>query len=193
MDAQQLKDWLCEELEKRPDINKAELATALNLEPPAVSKILNGTRQVKAIEYVRILNFLGISANEQGLPDTGNDTESPRTANGWSIPQGITGRQKPQLPEGAHKTFCINDALMKPELLEGEHVMVDRTIKPNTERHPFLVSDGYNRMVRFCRLIPESRPKTIEITARSKTFEPQQLFERDFEVIGKVVAKLNWL
>lgn len=96
MDAQQLKDWLCEELEKRPDINKPELATALNLEPPAVSKTLNGTRQVKAIEYVRILNFLGVSANEQGLPDTGNDTVSPRAANGWSIPQGITGHQERQ-------------------------------------------------------------------------------------------------
>lgn len=203
MDAQQLKEWLSEQLDKRPEKSKAELAKALNLEPPAVSKILNGTRQIKAIEYVRILEFLGVSANEHGLPSTPSRheqdvfdgmKEEQRTKGEWSIPQEILSRPNEGTSDGAHKAFCINDCHMEPAFKQGEHVMVDclETLPSNAPK-AFLVSDGYNRMVRLCRSIPDSQPRTIEITATSKSFEPQQLFEKDFEIIGKVVAKVKWL
>ncbi len=204
MDAQQLKNWLNEELERRPGKSKAELAKALNLEPPAVSKILNGTRQIKAIEYVRILEFLGISANEKGLPEAPPEikTDHEQTAAGlhekkhdqgqWSIPADILGQKRPDIPEIVHRPFCINDNKMEPDFKEGEHVLVDSSAKPDQTVQPFLVSDGHNRMVRFCRIIPKSSPRTIEISSKAKGFEPQQLFEKDFDIIGKVVAKIKW-
>lgn len=46
-----------------PKKTKAQLARLLGLEPPAVSKILAGTRQIKAQEYMKMREFFCLGGN----------------------------------------------------------------------------------------------------------------------------------
>lgn len=163
MDAQQLKTLLSEQPESQPDKNQTELTKALSLGPPAIGELPPSNDETGGL-------------CEQSLK--ADQRLRPRTH--------LLIQQTPY-------HFCINDALMEPDFKGGEHVMVDSNIKPDEHAHAFLVSDGHNQMVRLCRVIPNSTPTTLEITAHSKEFEPQQLFETDFDVLGKVVAKINWL
>ncbi len=204
MDAQQLKEWLTEQLETHPEKSKADLARALNIDPPAVSKILNGTRQIKAIEYVRILEFLGVSANKRGLPvaEAEHARASKEAIAGlyeqefanpeWDIPKTLPGFGQDKQPE-RHTTFEVADKFMQPVLRLGDHVLIDVSIEPDNDPHPFLISDGYSEMIRLCSYKKNSHPRILEIGAHSKDFQAQKLGEEEFQILGKVVAKLEWL
>ena len=88
--------WLKEQFDCNPDKSKAGLARALNLEPPAISKILNGTRQIKAQEYNLMRQYFGLpidGENASGIPDNsykletlagGNQGFNESDKSGWS-------------------------------------------------------------------------------------------------------------
>ena len=56
--------WLNRQFELYPTKTKARLADVLGLEPPAVSKILKGMRQIKAKEYALMRQYFGLSLED---------------------------------------------------------------------------------------------------------------------------------
>lgn len=62
--------WLQLQFRLNPDKTKADLARALGLEPPAISKILAGNRQIKAQEYVKMREFFGMGGTSYNVPIT---------------------------------------------------------------------------------------------------------------------------
>jgi hypothetical protein len=200
MDAQ----WLQFQFKTNPDKNKADLARALNLDPPAISKILNGTRQIKAHEYMSMRSFFG-------LPNE-NDSTSSRIQNRsilqplhahsvnerapadaqWIIPADILN-QRTQTPSEKIHIFKIEDAAMEPEFLRGEHILIDTLDKTPSPPGAFLIFDGFGYMIRNCEYVARSSPPQIQITAHGKKFQPQILSASDLEIIGRAMAKLQWL
>jgi transcriptional regulator with XRE-family HTH domain len=195
-------DWLRAQFTVHPDKNKAELARALGLEPPAISKILSGMRQIKAHEYLMMRRFFGLpvdgekaisppayaGAHTGALHDSG-DLLPPE----WDIPAAIQpARQQPQ-QDTAHNIFTVTDHFMEPAFTRDETVLIDPQDRTPTPSGTFVVSDRFSHMVRLCEMVPGSNPPEVNVMAADKSFQTQTLKLGDFEILGRVVGKVSWL
>jgi transcriptional regulator with XRE-family HTH domain len=193
MDAQ----WLQTQFSLNPDKSKAGLAEAMGLEPPAISKILKGTRQIKAQEYILMRGYFGLpndghaaiaSAPAYTLPSNAvpmfADGDTPPGE--WMMPEDFASTASPE----KMRVFQVRDQFMEPEFKQGERVLVDTADK--TPPGVFVLSDGYSTMLRHCEATAKSNPVKIKISAR-KNFQTQTLQDGEFLILGRVIARLNML
>lgn len=200
MDAQ----WLKAQFKHHPDKTKAGLAKALGLDAPAVSKILNGSRQIKAVEYVVMRQFFGLpsdgghavmrtqsyvleSLEQNNMADSANTAQAQ-----WMIPAEVVQKHTDTSPEHI-KSFKVSDNMMGPDFNRDEHVLVDLSDKTPSPPGTFIISDGFGYLLRHCEFVPHSNPPEIRVSALKKAFEPQALSKGGFEIVGRVIAKLQWL
>ena len=197
--------WLITQFKLNPDKTKAGLARALSLEPPAISKILKGTRQIKAQEYAAMREYFGMPNDgtggiakhknsyvltplspENGLAEKGERLESAE----WVIPANIlSGRTNASSDK--IKIFEVKESTMEPDYRRGENVLVDLSDQIPTPPGVFVVSDGFGYLLRLCEFLPGSRPPEIRVSAKNKSFQPQILKRDEFRIIGRVIAKLQ--
>jgi len=200
--------WLKAQFELHPKKTKTALAKELGLEPPAVSKIINGTRQIKATEYMIMRRFFGLpsdgghalgqgdkqsyvveslNTDRQALRSPEHDAQAE-----WIIPAHIMEKHTQSSSENL-KNFRVEDNMMAPEFHKDEHVIVDVSDQTPSPPGSFIVSDGFGFMLRHCEFVPGSEPPQVKITAIKDTFQSQKLTLKDFQIIGRVIAKLQWL
>ncbi len=200
--------WLKIQFELNPAKSKAELARVLNLEPPAVSKILNGARQIKAQEYNLMRKFFGLPVDGERGARLSNDSYRLETLAGdgmalqdgaipaeqesWVIPAGILS-QRTKAPPEQIKIFTVQESLMEPDYKRGEHVLVDLSDKKPSPPGAFIISDGFGYMLRLCAFAPKSDPPHVKISAVHSGFQSQTLEAGDIDIVGRVIAKLQWL
>lgn len=199
--------WLKIQFDINPDKSKAELAKALGLEPPAVSKILNGARQIKAQEYNMMRKFFGLPVDGEHAVRPSNDgyrletlaggqglgeSEAVQGDESWVIPAGILS-QRTQASPSQIKIFKVQESLMEPDYKRGEHVLVDLSECKPSPPGVFIVSDGFGYMLRSCAYAPKSDPPHIKISAIASDFQTQTLDADEIDIIGRVIAKLQWL
>lgn len=199
--------WLQTQFALNPNKSKAGLAKALGLEPPAVSKILKGNRQIKAPEYAIMRRYFGLpvdgerAASPQNMiePLSGNqqslhlqEHEKDRHDQGWLIPENILSQNTQTTPENL-KTFIVKERVMEPDFKYGEAVLVDLSNNFPSPPGAYIIYDGYSHLVRQCELLQGSAPVEIRISARDKAFMPQTISLEECQIIGRVVAKLQWL
>lgn len=196
--------WLHQQFLLNPERSKSELAQFLGLEPSAVSKMLKNRRQIKAREYMLMRKFFGLPV------ESGNDTPGNRhyildeMAGGknamqdkgdepaqWQIPASILSKRTKAQPEQI-KVIAVEDNMMKPDYNLGEFVMVDLSDKKPAPPGVFLVTDGFGHMLRHCSYIPRSEPPKIKVSANDADFHAQILREGEFEILARVIAKLQW-
>lgn len=203
MDAQ----WLKYQFDCNPTKSKAGLAEVLKLEPPAVSKILNGARQVKAHEYQEMRRYFGLPVDgehatknslDQYRLETLSEKHSmqedlkPFSDDSWVIPASIMSKRTNAQPDQI-KIFQINDNLMEPDHKRDEQVLIDLSDKSPSPPGAFIVSDGFGYMLRFCEFVPQSEPARVKVSAMNDRFQTQILDFEDFNIIGRAIAKLQWL
>ena len=192
--------WLKTQFSANPDKSKAGLAAAIGLEPPAISKILNGTRQIKAQEYLQMREYFGLPVDGHGAMrktytvkahdgQDGFDDGSPPPAE-WAIPSVISSQAE---PNKTNRVFQVREGFMEPEFKRGEHVLVDISDRKPSPPGTFIISDGFSNMLRYCEYTPKSGETEIRISARKNRFQPQTLKPGDFLVIGRVIAKLEMI
>ncbi|MCE7887605.1 MAG: XRE family transcriptional regulator [Alphaproteobacteria bacterium PRO2] len=190
--------WLKTQFAANPDKSKAGLAAAIGLEPPAISKILNGTRQIKAQEYLQMREYFGLPVDGHGATrktytvkaQEGFDDGSPPPAE-WAIPSVISSHAAG--PNKANRVFQVRESFMEPEFKRGEHVLVDISDRKPSPPGAFIISDGFNNMLRYCEYTPKSGETEIRISARKDGFQPQILKPGDFIIIGRIIAKLQMI
>lgn len=202
MDAQ----WLKTQFELHPEKTKADLARSLGLEAPAVSKILKGIRQIKAREYLKMREFFGLPVDgekavnhnqsayvvetlseAQKLQDDGNSVSED-----WVIPTKIMRQHTEAQPDHV-KNFRVGDDMMAPEFNRGEYVMVDVADNSASPPGAFIIYDGASYMIRNCELIAKSDPAEVRVSALKAGFQSQKLKLDGFQIVGRVIAKLQWL
>lgn len=197
--------WLKSQFAIHPDKSKIDLARALGLEPPAVSKILNGTRQIKATEYMIMREFFGMPVDgERSLKkppaytirpldiETALNESAMLSDAEWVIPASIVNSRTHAPPEKI-RMFRVREFLMEPDFRHGEHVLVDLMDKNPSPPGAFVVSDGFGHMVRYCEFIPQSNPPEVRISAKKREFQSQTLKLDDFKIIGRVIGKLQMI
>lgn len=195
--------WLKIQLLANPEKTKAGLAAAIGLEPPAVSKILNGTRQIKAQEYIQMREYFGLpndgaastsrhysALRVKPLDDADGFGDGKTPPSDWAIPGQITGsRTQPE----KIRIFEVQDSFMEPDFRKGDHVLVDTADRKIEIPGVFIITDGYTNLLRHCECSPKSSDGEIRISARQHGFHAQILKRGDFILIGRVMAKLQML
>ncbi len=197
--------WLKTQFDAHPDKTKRGLAKTLGLEPPAISKILAGTREIKAREYKCMREYFGlpIDGDRATAPPTGyvlkplNNTlqeplGQPREQDNWIMPASILAAHTQSPPEQI-KIFSISENAMAPDFLRGEQVLVDLSDKKPSPPGAFIISDGLSQIIRQCEIVPHSAPPQIKISARREQYESYTVSLDDPTIIGRVIAKLQWL
>lgn len=204
-------EWLKTQLRLHPDRNKAALAKALGLEPPAVSKILSGRRQIKAQEYVAMRAFFGLPADgERAAQGTAGGAAGARSyvleplrpgmgerepgggAESWVMPASLFEARTRAPPEKI-RIFAVHGDAMAPDYQPGEQVLVDLSDTVPSPAGVFVVSDGLGHIIRQCEYVPHSQPPEVRLSARNGRYEP---YTRPLEragIIGRVMAKLQWV
>lgn len=201
--------WLKSQFIMYPDKTKADLARALGLEPPAVSKILSGRRQIKAQEYMSMRNFFGLGgSNDRGLDpynprkcantDSAPHMEELRDMQAlepqWLIPSKYKSIDNKK-SRSAVKLFQITDSAMEPRFYKGESVIIDPADRDFTHRGTFIVTDGHGFFARYCSASATNSlgKRGLYLEAESKEFEAQSLSEQDIRVVGRIIGKMVWL
>jgi hypothetical protein len=198
-------DWLKAQLALNPALSKADLARALALDAPAISKILSGNRQIKAEEYVAMRRFFGLPNDGGKAAQAGGASGyviAPLPADGlreksgaggeWVMPADLISRHTKAPPEKI-KIFTVGEKAMQPDFAEGEQVLVD--LSDTDPRSPgfFVVHDGFSHIIRHCAYVPHSKPARVRMTAQSAKIAPFETEAKNAALTGRVIAKLQWL
>lgn len=205
--------WLKLQFKINPDKTKADLARALGLEPPAISKILSGKRLIKAQEYVRMREFFGLGGGGHS-PDQRQFSplvrrnvldsdvsfapamhEPQAMDTQWTIPD--LPAKKSEARSGQVKIFQISDSAMEPRFYKGESVIADLADTDIGKVGVFIITDGHCFFARHCapdhRSSQEGNCAAILVSAESSDFEPQSVADDDVSVMGRVIGKMVWL
>lgn len=195
--------WLQTQFRLNPDKTKADLAEALGLDRPAVSKILAGTRQIKAAEYAGMRRFFGLPVDGEraakpgstvtlqplvrGLSDNGGMADD-----GWVMPASVLAQRTRGRPENI-RIFTVQERAMVPELLPGETVLVDMADTVPSPPGIFVVADGLGHIIRRVAHVPHSKPAQIRLSVMDAAYEPMTMPLDGAGIVGRVIAKLQWL
>ena len=193
--------WLKTQFQLYPDKTRADLARALALDPPAISKILAGGRQIKAHEYIAMRHFFGLPVDGaravagagfrlQTLAQGLSERDTPDDQDSWMMPARLL-ESKTQSPPEKIRIFTVRDNSMEPDFMVGSQVLVDLSDVMPSPPGVFVMSDGVGHVLRQCDVIPGETPLQINVGARSGV--SFRLSADKAGIIGRVIARLDWL
>ena len=194
--------WLKTQFQLYPDRSRAALARALNLDPPAISKILANTRQIKAHEYIGMRRFFGLPVDGQKAVDAGrgyrlqtlsqglSERAVPDDQDAWIMPARLLESKTRSSPDKI-RIFTVRDNSMEPDFMIGSQVLVDLSDVMPSPPGVFVMSDGVGHVLRQCDVIPGETPLQINVSSRSGV--SFQLTSVRAAIIGRVIARLDWL
>lgn len=198
--------WLKTQFLVNPDKSKTELAEMLGLNASAVSKILAGTRQIKAQEYAIMRRYFGLPVDgDRAVSGARQYVIEPLSARGvqdgaasvlpddnWIMPARLLeGRTK--APPEKIRIFEVRDNAMSPDFTIGEHILVDQSDHDPSPPGVFIVSDGRGHMIRQCEYVPHSQPPLVRLSTASGRFESRTVPLAEAGLTGRVIARLVWL
>lgn len=209
------RQWLQTQFRLNPDKTKAKLAKALGLDAPAISKILAGTRQIKANEYIGMRKFFGLPVDgESSLKSGRKETyvispladESQQDGkqahamhdepvvpeSDWVMPASLFKSRTNAAPEQI-RVFAVQESAMTPDFMPGEHVLVDLSNTTPSPPGVFLLSDGLGHIIRQCAYVPHSSPPAIRLVATNEKYDSCTVPLSGTKIIGRVIAKLQWV
>ncbi|MCB1556144.1 MAG: hypothetical protein KDJ15_02405 [Alphaproteobacteria bacterium] len=197
--------WLKKQFELNPGRTKAGLANALGLEPSGISKILSGNREIKAKEYKIMREYFGmpLDGDRGASPSPGayiikplthgfSESEQETIQDSWVVPASVMTAHT-RTPPDKIKIFSVSENAMAPGFVRGEQVLVDLSDTNPSPPGVFVLSDGMGQILRQCEYIPHSNPPEIHISTPGNRYEPRTLPLSDTVLIGRVIAKLQWL
>lgn len=200
--------WLRAQFRSNPEKSKADLAEALGLGAPAVSKMLADRRQIKAQEYLAMRRFFGLPVDGESaarevtgdrryvidplVANMGEKDYAPDQQDAWIMPASLLQGRTKAAP-GNIKIFAVQEKTMTPDFLPGEHVLVDLSDTQPSPPGVFIISDGLGFIIRHCAHIPYSQPPIVQLSTASDKDEPYRTTLDKAGIIGRVIAKLEWL
>ncbi len=178
--------WLNRQFEIFPAKSKQALAESLGIQASGISKMLAGTRQIKAREYLLMRKFFD-------MPGDGSGAAS-RTLNIQSYDHLAAEDSATLLWTGKngsphYEVVEVSDSGMMPDFLPGERVLIDTRVKNALKPGLFAIEDQGKILIRS---LEASGPK-VKISALAKDVESRTVPVAKISIKGRVIAKLNWL
>lgn len=204
-------EWLKTQFRLHPDRKQAELAEALGVGAPAVSKMLAGARQIRASEYVLMRRFFGMPVDGESAATGSGRNNSGRAGRYVLEPLGMKEKNSPAAEDDAWvipgsllkgrtaaspdqiRIFTVQESAMAPDFTPGEQVLVDLSDQKPSPAGVFILSDGMGHIIRRCEYVPHSQPPQVRLSTASGKFETHTLFLKDAGLVGRVIAKLSWV
>lgn len=177
--------WLNDQFDKNPTKSKGDLSALLGMQASAISKMLAGTRQIKAREYMLMRKFFDMP--------TGDRADRKVAA---ALSDGILyAAEKSSAPwqttnQKSYDVIEVTDTSMIPDFLPGEKVLIDRNIDLDQKSGIFVIEEQDRPSVRILELMPQAK---IKITTLSKEQAAKIMPQARVKILGRVIAKLNWL
>jgi len=196
--------WLNSLFAENSDKTKKSLADYLGMEPPAVSKMLNGTRQIKTKEYFSIRTFFGLPVDgehamalrQHPLTQTAsnhqnnyNFAEPNNTGGAWKTESDLIQTNNEAILYTKTMIVKNTDDYMMPDFKKEEAVLVNLEDRNPKETGIFVISDSINSMLRRCEVIEEDGRLQVKISANKTDFLPQILDMDDVHILGRVIGK----
>jgi hypothetical protein len=192
--------WLKTQFDLNPAKSRADLARALELDPPAISKMLAGGRQIKAHEYVAMRRFFDLPVDGaravaggyqlQTLASGLSERESVDDQDAWIMPARLL-ESKTDAPPEKIRIFTVRDNSMEPDFAVGTQVLVDLSDTMPSPPGVFVMSDGVGPVLRQCDIVPGEAPLQVNVSSRSGV--SFRLSVDKASTIGRVIARLEWL
>jgi hypothetical protein len=179
--------WLQSQFKKNPHLGKTDLAVVLSLNASAISKMLSGTRQIKAREYLLMRKFFGLPTGDMPPPlriekmiDGGFFATEPKVGD-------FESKHGPP----KYDLVTVPDAGMLPDFLPGEKLLLDR--------HDRLVASigiyafREKNSIRIRILDPHGEKMHVSALSQGREYKDRLILARNIHVIGRVVGKISWL
>lgn len=192
--------WLKTQFDLNPDKSRADLARALELDPPAISKMLAGGRQIKAHEYITMRHFFGMPVDGQRAVAGGyqlqtlssgmSERAGAEDQDAWMMPARLL-ESKTAAPPDKIRIFTVRDNSMEPDFAVGTQVLVDLSDTVPSPPGVFVMSDGVGPVLRQCDIVPGEEPLQLNVSSRSGV--SFRLAMDKASTIGRVIARLEWL
>lgn len=179
--------WLNDQFSKFPDKSKSELSDLLDTQPSAISKMLAGTRQIKAREYMLMRKFFDMPVSGQSLSRKASSIQSYANlgAEDSAHQNWTSSSQSPR-----YQVIEVSDASMVPDFIPGERVLIDATSKINERSGIFAIEDQGRIQI---RILEQNSASKIKILSLAKDVPSKIVIAAKLHILGRVVAKLNWL
>lgn len=133
----------------------------------------------------------GFSEKESGGNEAGAGQDAYDAGFDWQMPAALLKQKTKAQPEDI-RISSIEDSSMAPEFVKGEQILIDLSDRTPSPPGVFVLYDGMSHIVRSCEYVPHSVPPKIKLTAHSQKFS--YVLELDkAQIIGRVIAKLQWL
>lgn len=174
--------WLQEQFEQFPGKNKAGLARALDMGMPAVSKMLNNTRQIKAREYIIMQRYFGLTGLTETAPQGLQDSNDHIDVD-WDMPDGL-GQPQPT----RFRPYIIAKDTGSVRFCKGETLLLDpdRTLSDTEE--PFVLRLDGNDMMGMCAVDDENMVHISPFGGRHNTISAAR---DDVEILGYIYSKME--
>ncbi len=176
--------WLNLQFKNFPDKSKSDLSQLLGIQPSGISKMLAGTRQIKAKEYLLMRKFFDMPGSGAAIEKRKSNIQSYenlKAADG-SI-QAWTGTPS------RYKVVEVTDSNLMPDFLPGERVLIDTSENNALRSGLFAMQDSG----RFTIRILEISGTKLKISGIAKESNRKTVPASTVQIIGRVVAKLNWI
>lgn len=177
--------WLTDQFEKNPAKSKGDLSEILGIQASGISKMLAGTRQIKAREYMLMRKFFG-------MPGSGD--AALRKSDGIQSYSDLRvedpSKQNWTAKPSAYNVIEVSDSAMVPDFLPGERVLVDASSRPSERPGVFALEDQGKIVIRIAEQLSASK---IALSSILKTTERKTVTAGKLKILGRVIAKLNWL
>lgn len=178
--------WLTEQFDKNPAKSKAGLARALGLEPSAISKILANIRQIKAHEYVRMLEYFDLpqdhvpAYHQDGLHDSGTGYDE------WSAPQPAS-QGIGTLPRQI-ESYTIHKDSGSVRFCKGETVLIDPERALTAEPLPFVMHIAGEDVLGMCYI---SHDQLVHIQPFGGRSLDMKVPQDQAQIRGHIFAKME--
>ena len=78
-------------------------------------------------------------------------------------------------------------------MMRGGAVLVDLSDTKPSPPGVFLVSDGVGHILRHCEIVAQKQPVQVRLSANNRNYEAYTAALDKAGLIGRVIAKLQWL
>jgi plasmid maintenance system antidote protein VapI len=176
--------WLAKQFIAHSHKSKAELALALKLPPSSISKMIKGTRQIKATEFMEMRKFFGFDVDKKTKTSL-RAMISPLAALNEIEQDEFERKIEKQKPD--YDIVRIDDLDMIPLFMPDDHILIDRNYK--AVHRMGLYAYEFNQKI-FVRYILSNRSNDYEV--RDMTPNETQYVPRNYvKILGMVVGKVT--
>lgn len=211
----EIREWLRREFE-RSGKKKGDLAAAWRTEKAAVSRVLNGTREMSASEHKIAVAFFandiegadspdvstpelnvrggagagGIAVDAYTPDDEGGHQNTDAVVRRWGIPYRFVRDELRATPNAVNIIEVLGDS-MEPTLKPGDRVLIDTNHKMPSPPGVYAVWDGFGIVIKRVEPVRSDHRPMVRLISDNPNHRPYEVSLEEANIIGRAICKIS--